>query len=318
MNFSAPQLFVLCCSVMSYLGRFSLINNTHLGMTVVRFLYSRACAALIRYPERVEVVEDVHIPANTGKIGLRIYRPCRSEVLPALVYLHGGCFSVGDLNSHDCLLRAIANAAKTAVISVDYRRSPEHKYPCAAEDAYTALQWVYNNAENFAIDPCLISLGGDSAGAALAAVLARWLRDRGGPSLRSQVLLCPTLDSRMKDWEPQAKGSGINREVLAVAWIRYAPDQSVRCSADVSALASTDLAFLPPALIISAENDPLRNDGKAYAEALQAAGVAAQFSLYPNAAHAFMQFPDCANGQKAVREIAGFLAQMNAVTVLVS
>src|SRR5262249_35721804 len=138
-----------------------------------------------------------------GSIDLRIYRPVLQRTLPGVLFLHGGCFSVGDLNSHDAMLRAFANASACTFVSVDYRLSPENPFPAGAEDAYAALQWVKENAESLRINADKLVICGDSAGGAIAATVAQWARDKGGPQLAMQVLTYPMIDARMdtQSWQ---------------------------------------------------------------------------------------------------------------------
>lgn len=205
-------------------------------------------------------------------------------------------------------MRALANASRCKVFSVHYRRAPEHKYPAAANDCYNALTAIYKNADKLGVDRNRIAIAGDSAGASLAAVVARWCRDRKGPDLAFQILLYPMTDATMQteSWSLFHDGPGLDKYMLASAWKRYAPLERDRLSLDVSPLRAKEFRKLPATLVITADRDPLRDEGQAYAEALISDGVDVKHSHYPNTVHGFFQHPGKAPGRDVIVQIAAY------------
>jgi acetyl esterase len=223
-----------------------------------------------------------------------VYRPVRKGTLPALIYFHGGGFVLGDLDTHDRQCRSLSNASGCAVIAVDYRLAPEHKYPAAVEDAYAATQHIAGRAADFGLDPHRIAVGGDSAGGNLATVVSLLARDRGRPQLQFQLLIYPLVD--FYDKSPSLQ-QYINEHLVFVTpesmdWFAesYLPSRESGFEPSASPMNATDLRGLPPAMIISAECDPLRDQGEAYARKLQAAGVPVELKRYEGMIHPFLQF----------------------------
>jgi acetyl esterase len=235
--------------------------------------YEDGTPALAGQGDPVASVTDRQAPGPAGAVPLRVYRP-GDEPAPVLVWLHGGGFVVGSLDSHDALCRRIANLAGCVVVAVDYRLAPEHPFPAAFRDSLAAVEWVRAHAAEIGADPARLSVGGDSAGGNLAAVVARHLRDLGAP-LELQVLVYPVLDSRF-DW-PSYQRCGNDYYLLLDDmrwyWDQYAPDPSARSDPDAAPLRATDLSGVAPGLIIVAGFDPLHDEGVAYAERLRDAGV---------------------------------------------
>lgn len=218
---------------------------------------------------------DHEVPVDGATVTVRRYRPQGEGPFPAHLYLHGGGFWVGTVAQSDGPCRAVANDAGCVVLSVDYRLAPEAKFPVPLEDCYTALGWVLQNAGPLEIDPARVSIGGTSAGGNLAAAVALVARDRGGPPLVLQVLEVPTTDLTMSQpsIEENAGGPLLTKESLLQLRDYYLADPDEARHAYASPLLAADLSGLPPALVMTAELDPLRDEGEAYAQRLTEAGV---------------------------------------------
>lgn len=241
-------------------------------------------------PEEVALVEDREIPGPDGGIPIRIYTPAGiPSPAAALVYFHGGCFVAGTLDMEDSPCRALANAGRCVVVSVQYRLSPENRFPAAVDDAYAATLWAAENARNLGIDSKRIAVGGHSAGGNLAAVVAQLARKRGRPAVAFQLLVAPITDmsgdapSRLEN----AKGYLLTKELLDWSARQYLRTDADRKRPEASPLLEDDLKGLPSALMITAEYDPLRDEGERYAEKLRRAGVAAAVRRFSGAIHAF-------------------------------
>ena len=241
-------------------------------------------------PEYVAVVEERIAPGPAGPIPLRIYRSKAAVSLSTLIYFHGGGWVGGDLNTHDGLCRAIANAAECTVISVDYRLAPEHKYPAAADDSFAATRWVQQHASQLKINGTRIALGGDSAGGNLAAVVSLMLRDRQLPPPCLQVLLYPIIeyDLTTSSYQQFAEGYSLSQATMRWFWQHYLPRAEDAQQPYAAPSRATDLCGLPPALIITAEFDVLRDEGEAFAKRLRAAGVAVELTRYDGMIHGFI------------------------------
>lgn len=259
-------------------------------------------------PTPVAGVEDRAVPGPGGEIPVRIYTPDSAMPRAGLVYFHGGGWVIGDLESHDEVCRRLAAGSGATVVATHYRLAPETRFPGAAEDCYAAARWVSENAAGLGIDPGRLAIGGDSAGGNLTAVVAQMARDRGDPSLRFQLLIYPVTDC---DFETQsyvenADGYFLTRRAMRWFWDHYVPDPAERVHAYASPLRAKSLSGLPPALVITAEYDPLRDEGEAYAKALEKAGVAVQCSRYAGMLHGFVAFAGLVDqAQRAVDEAAG-------------
>jgi acetyl esterase len=260
-------------------------------------------------------VEDLSIPGPHGDIPIRIYASERGGFRPALVYFHGGGFVFGNLDTHDAVCRALAKESGAVVISVDYRLAPEHKFPAAVEDSYAATVWVAANAERLGIDARRIAVGGDSAGGNLATVIAMRCRDAGGPALAAQLLIYPVTDSSSFETSSHRElGEGYFLTRAAMEWFtgHYVASADQKRHPEVSPLLAPDLSGLPPALVITAEFDPLRDEGEAYAQRLQQAGVPVTVSRYPGMIHGFVSMRGVlAGGRQAIQEAGKFTALMN-------
>lgn len=260
--------------------------------------------------EPVHAVVDSSFRGPGGEIPVRIYTPSGAPPFPVLVYYHGGGWVIGDLDSHDDLCRSLANRADILVVSVDYRLAPEHKFPAAVEDAYAALRWVREQSGSLQADPARIAVGGDSAGGNLAAVVSYLAREQGEPRPAAQVLIYPavTLSEQMES--RRLFGTGYLLTQTAINWFagHYLNNASEVTDPRVSPLAISDLCSLPQALVITAEYDPLRDEGEQYAARLYRAGVPVTQTRYPGMIHDFVRlFRVIDQGQKAVQQIADFL-----------
>lgn len=234
-------------------------------------------------------VRDLTLPGPGGAIKARLYRPKTDGTLPGLVFFHGGGWVIGDLDSHDDLCRDLAAQAGCAVLAVDYRLAPEHRFPAAADDAIAATHWVITNAAELGMDPARLTVGGDSAGGNLAAVAAIAARDAGRP-LAAQLLIYPVTDmSRLEGESYTTCGDGYGLTAGAMVWFRdhYLTDARAARDWRVSPLLATDLGRLPPALVVTAEFDVLRSEGEAYAQRLAEAGVPTKLTRYDGMIHGF-------------------------------
>ncbi|HWA90749.1 MAG TPA: alpha/beta hydrolase [Rhizomicrobium sp.] len=234
--------------------------------------------------------EDRKIPGPAHDIGVRVYTPldAKDDLLPGLVFFHGGGFVIGDLETHDDLCRCLANGSGCRVVSVDYRLAPEHPFPAAVEDAYAATRHVAEHAAAFGIAG-EIAVGGDSAGGNLAAVVCQ-LAKESGPRIAFQLLIYPVTQlgqAEMPSMRENAKGYFLERESMQWFTRMYCPDAAHRSDPRLSPLLATDLGGLPPAYVATAGFDPLRDEGKAYADKLDAAGVPVTYVNYPGMIHGF-------------------------------
>lgn len=244
-------------------------------------------------PEAVASTQDVPMSRPDGSALIaRLYRPLEAgpaEVLPLLIYFHGGGWCVGSVQSHDSLCRRMANRAGCAVLSVDYRLAPEHPFPAAVEDAEFAVEWVRDHADRFALDPERFGLGGDSAGGNLALVAALMFRDRQAAALRCLCLIypCTEIESSRPSRDAYASGYFLDRESLTWFFERYLPDGGTH-DWRVSPMQAVSLAGLPPTIVVTAECDPLRDDGIALVERASSEGVAAEHFDVPGMVHGFV------------------------------
>jgi acetyl esterase len=235
--------------------------------------------------------ENFEIPGPAGSIPLRIYTPAAAvgATLPALIYFHGGTGVFCSIETHDGLCRILANESGCRVISVDYRLAPEHKFPAAIDDAYAATEWVFAQRTRLGIDPERIAVGGDSAGATLAAVVCQQARRKTGPAIALQVLLCPVTDLGLNSSSRRAFSEGYFFDMAILDW---ALEHYLTADADISdprlsPLRAVDLRDLPPAHIHTAEFDPFRDDGKTYADALGRAHVPVTYTCHEGMIHHF-------------------------------
>lgn len=245
-------------------------------------------------------------------IPIRIYKPLVPTGKGALVYFHGGGWVLGSLDSHDTVCRRLSGGAGITVISVDYRLAPETPFPGGLQDCYTATRWVANNADQLDIDPLCIAVGGDSAGGNLAAAVAMLARDESWPTIRFQLLIYPVTDAKFDtaSYRDNATGYLLTRKSMMWFWDHYVPSLTDRLHPLASPLRADTYAALPPALIQTAEYDPLRDEGEAYANALRSAGVQVQQTRYSGLIHGFFDmFETVPASRAAVREATMALRQ---------
>jgi acetyl esterase len=261
-------------------------------------------------PEPVGKVEDRQIPGPAGQIPLRIYTPQGSGPFPVLVFFHGGGWVIGNIETHDPVCRALTNAAGCMVVSVDYRLAPEHKFPAGPDDCYAATRWVAAQAAAINADPTHIAVGGDSAGGNLAAAVALMARDRGIPSLAYQLLIYPVTDHTFNTVSYQENGNDylLTKDSMVWFWNHYLKSDSDSQNPYASPLRAQSLQGLPPAHVITAGFDPLRDEGEAYATQLREAGVPVQYSRYSGMIHGFFAMGEVMDqGKKAIQEAAANL-----------
>lgn len=243
-------------------------------------------------PQDVAAVEALAVPAPHGEIALRLYRPVAPSgpPLPVLLWLHGGGWTIGDLDTHDTLCRALALQAGCAVVSVDYRLAPEHRFPAAVDDAVAATRWLHAHAAALGLDAGRLVAGGDSAGGNLAAVVALATRDEGGPPLAGQLLVYPATDMHCVLDSHRRNGQGYLLTADTMAWFigHYLARPADADDWRASPLRHPALAGLPPALVITAGFDPLRDEGLAYAQRLSDAGVRCSLVSFERQLHGFL------------------------------
>ena len=271
----------------------------------------QALAKLMQFarPELPASGIDGSLPGPAGDIPYRLYAPAPepAEPLPGFVFFHGGGMVAGSLDTHDRICAALAQLTGCRLVSVGYRLAPEHRFPAAVEDAIAATRWVSGQAALLGIDPARIVVGGDSAGATLGAVVCQHAARHGGPAILLQCLICPVLDfdepspSRLEFAEDHLLDSTMIEADLA----DYLPDGADAADPRISPLRATDLAGLPAAIIHTAEFDPMRDEGNAYARRLMAAGVAVEHTCHDGMIHNFHALGAILpQGQRVLHEIA--------------
>ena len=264
-------------------------------------------------PEEPVARVDMQVIPGAVQIPIRVYRPTLAQDLPGLVYFHGGGFVICNLDTHDRACRSLANASGCVVVSADYRLAPEHKFPAAVDDAYSATCYVAEHAAELGIDPHRIAVGGDSAGANLATVVSLMSRDRGGPSLKFQLLIYPVTDftEHATDSEREfAKGYFLDQELMDWFADQYFPTEADRRLPYGSPSKASDVRGLPPAMIITGECDPLRDQGEAYGRRLQDAGVPVVVKRYDGMIHPFVSLAGIVDdGRVAIQDAASAVRQ---------
>lgn len=248
------------------------------------------CTSINRPPPASMIVENREVAVNGTTLPIRIYRPSTNQILPVAVYIHGGGWVVGDLDTNDTVAWGLAEGSGAVVVSIHYRLAPEHPYPAAFDDCYAIVEWISEHAEELGVDGSRLAVCGDSAGGNLSAAISLAARDRGGPAIAAQGLIFPVLalDVNTPSYLENAEGFGLTRESMVFYLDAYLPDKS---KADIYAmpLLADDLSKLPPALVHTAELDPLRDEGKLYADRLAAAGNDVTYRMGERMTHSFIR-----------------------------
>ena len=269
-------------------------------------------------PAAPDVPVGAVVDADADGVPVRVYRPDGDGPFPVAMIFHGGGWVLGDLETADCQSREVCNGAGVVVVSVDYRLAPEHRCPAAAEDCYRATAWAAGHAAKFDGDARRLAVVGDSAGGNLAAVVAQMVRDQGGPEIAFQLLVYPVTDGRLNtaSFRENAEGYLLTGESMRWFWNHYAPTVEERLRPCASPLLATDLSNLPPALVMTAQFDPLRDEGEAYADALSAAGVVAEKVRYEGFIHGFFgQTRTIAAARSAMDKACGALREALFTTI---
>ncbi|SMF82583.1 acetyl esterase [Tistlia consotensis] len=262
------------------------LNATELSLAEQRACYDALCRSFAEDRPAGVSVEELSAPAGGRAVPLRLYRPAGVERPPVLLYCHGGGWVLGGLDSHDAVVAELVAGAGCAAVSVDYRLAPEHRWPAQIDDAWTALTWLADAAESLGLDGGRIAVAGDSAGGQLAAALALKARAAAAPRLVGQVLIYPALGLEFAEPQraPAPDGPGLTHADMAAYHLQLF-GATVPRDALAHPLLAGDLANLPPAVIVAAEYDPLRDDAAVYAERLAAAGVPVEHRCFAGLIH---------------------------------
>jgi acetyl esterase len=260
---------------------------------VARRFYRDTRGPLTPDPPAVESVQLMLAPGKAGPVPVRAYRPKgagKDEVLPALVFFHGGGWVIGDLDTHDVVCRTLANGARCAVYSVEYRKAPESPFPAAVDDCFAALKFISEEGKALKISSKQLAVAGDSAGGNLATVIALMARDAGGPALSFQLLVYPAADQHYGFPSIERNGEGylLTKKIMHYFRSHYLPNAKDWLDWRASPLLAKSLAGLPPAFVLTAGFDPLVDEGKAYAERMRKEGVAVEYRNYPDMVHGFI------------------------------
>jgi acetyl esterase len=300
-------------AVMDAMAKMNLAPPHTIPVDQARAQFTRSRKIYVAPAQAVAAVADRTVPGPDADIPVRVYRPAGAgpaALLPALLFFHGGGWVFGDLDSHDPLCRELCNLAGCAVVSVAYRVAPENKFPAAVEDAVAAICHVAAHGKELGIDGSRLAAGGDSAGGTLAAVAALTFRDQGGPRLRLQVLIYPVTDMALDSPAYARIPTGYTLPRERMLFFREAYLRGPEDVADwrASPLKARDLSNLPPALVLTAAQDPLVDEGKAYADRLAAAGVPATYSCYEGMVHGFLSMAGAIDtGHAGIAEVAAAL-----------
>jgi acetyl esterase len=264
-------------------------------------------------PDPPARVEDRVIPGPAGDLKVRIYVPSGKRPFPLMVFFHGGGWVIGSLESHDPLCRALATATGSMIVAVDYRLAPEQKFPAAVDDCYAAAKWVADQAADLGGDPNRVGVAGDSAGGNLSAVVSLLARDRGGPKLAYQLLMYPATDLAMNLPSVRENGEGYLLTSRDMVWFtnHYVRDASDKLNPLASPLLAADHSGLPAAIIVTAQFDPLRDEGEAYGEKLRQAGVPVKVRRYDGMIHGFLSMSGVVSrGQDGIRDVGADVREL--------
>ncbi len=269
-------------------------------------------------PEDVGEVRDILVPGPAGALPVRLYHPAPGEKLPLVVYFHGGGWVIGDIEIVDKPCRSLANVSRCVVASVNYRLSPETKFPGPVDDCYAATKWLAEHAAEVGANGRFVAVSGDSAGGNLAAAVALMARDRGGPALSYQLLIypvtAPAQGTQSASYQENAEGYLLTKGSMESFWGHYLATADDGKNPYASPLFASDLSRLPPAFVVTAEFDPLRDEGLAYAKRLQEAGVPVKSSHYKGLIHGFFWMAGALDaGKELMAEIGNELRQQTAV-----
>ncbi len=251
-------------------------------------------------PPELGGVTDAELPGPAGVLPIRVYTPVGTGPFPIVAFFHGGGFTIGSIESHDPVCRQLCAQVNAVVVSVDYRLAPEHPFPAAVDDAFAATVWIAEHASELGGDAARLAVAGDSAGGNLAAVVCLMARDAGGPAIAFQTLIYPTVDARggYPSIEENRDGPFLSADTMRWFYEQYHPTPGRESEWQASPILAPDLSGLPPALILTAEFDPLRDEGEAYAEALRAAGNTVTVTRYDGMTHMFFQLWGVIDGAK--------------------
>jgi acetyl esterase len=267
-----------------------------------------ALTQMVEGKEPIGKIENGSLPGAGGALPFRMYTPASIGAEPpaCIVYFHGGAWIFGNLDTHDCMCRMLANASGCGVISIDYRLAPEHKFPAGVEDAIAATKWVAAKASDIGVDPARIVVAGDSAGGNLAAVVCQQAK-KGGPRIALQVLFCPVVDFSAENQSRLdfAEGYFLEKPLMIWAGTHYLPSGVDIMDPRLSPLRATDLSGLPPAHIHTAGYDPLRDEAKDYADALEREGVKVRYTCHEHMVHHFYAMAGAIPYAKTALESAG-------------
>ena len=255
-------------------------------------------------------VKDMTIPGPDAALPIRCYYPRGDPPFPVVIYFHGGGWVMGNLDTHHAICHALAHTSGCLVVAVDYRLAPEHKFPAATQDAYTATCWVSHNADQIGADADRMAIMGESAGATLSTVTCMTIRERGGPRLALQVLVYPVTDCSFhtRSHKKYVDGYMLTREMMKWIWNHYLTDPKEAEDPYVSPLRAKNLGDLPRALVLTAEYDPLCDEGEAYVWRLKKAGVKVRHSRYEGVVHGFFRMTGRVDrARQALQEVSSFL-----------
>lgn len=273
-----------------------------------RFFIEKAFTEMAPNPDPMAEVRDFTVPGPAGSLPVRLYKPEENGILPLVVYFHGGGWVIGSIESHDATCRALAKASGCAVASVEYRLAPESAFPAAPEDCFAATEWLAANGPSLGVDSSRLAVAGDSAGGNLAAVVSLMARDRGGPKISHQTLIYPAVDFPGHYASYDENGEGYFLTTADMKWFagHYLRDEPAAKEWMASPLLAEDHSNLPPATVVTAGFDPLRDEGAAYAKKLEEAGVEAKAIHYEGMIHGFASM---VGAMDASRKVAGEMGE---------